>query len=151
MLKVAVNDPSENSFLTVGQNINQRITEMFVTKFFAFINDTSHIKVSIVLKCIVRAQFKLSNTHSQNTRAPISILISSCQEILCPWLKISYLRELLKKIGISLFKCLTLRQKRRWRRERRRENTIIALDNNLSHANSSLIAIQVLSAGNRHT
>lgn len=36
-------------------------------------------------------------------------------------------------------------------RERRREKTIIALDNNLSHANSSLIAIQVLSAGNRHT
>lgn len=37
------------------------------------------------------------------------------------------------------------------KRERRRENTIIALDNNLSHGNSSLIAIQMLSAGNRHT
>lgn len=54
-------------------------------------------------------------------------------------------------MGISLFKRLTPRQKRRGGGGRRREKMIIALDNNLTHGNSSLIAIQVLLAGNSHT
>lgn len=38
---------------------------MFITIFFAFLNYISHIKVPIVLRCIVRAEFKLSSpTHT---------------------------------------------------------------------------------------
>lgn len=36
-------------FLTVGQNTNQRVTEIFITIFFAFLNVVSHIEIVIQL------------------------------------------------------------------------------------------------------
>lgn len=73
MLEVAINYPSESSFLTIGQNINQRVTEIFITIFFAFSYYVSHIKIAIMLGGIVRAEFKLSSpTHTPQTPGLVS-------------------------------------------------------------------------------
>lgn len=62
---VVINYPSEISFLTVGQNNNQPVTELFITIFFAFLSYFSHIKIAILLGSIVRVEFKLSSpTHT---------------------------------------------------------------------------------------
>lgn len=61
MLKVVINYPSEISLLTVGHNINQTVTEIFITIFFAFLSDLSHIKIALLLGRIVRAEFKFSS------------------------------------------------------------------------------------------
>lgn len=150
MLKVTINDPSEKGFLAVGQNINQRVPEMFITIFFAFLNYISHIKVPIVLGCIMRAEFKLSSpTQSPCSYQHFDKLMSRNS---VPLTKNQLFKRATKKLGsLSLNAWPWGRRGGVGERERRRENTIIVLDNNLSHGNSSLIAIQLLSAGNRHT
>lgn len=62
MLKVVINYPSEISFLTVGQNIKQTATEIFITIIFAFLPVLSHIKIAMLIGSIVRAEFPAHTT-----------------------------------------------------------------------------------------
>lgn len=84
MLKVAINSPSENSFLTVGQNFNQGVTKILITIFFAFLIYVSHIKIATLLGCIVRAEFKLSSpTHTPQTPGFLSAFWQAHVKKLC--------------------------------------------------------------------
>lgn len=99
---MVINYPSEISFLTVGQNINQTVTEIFITIFFAFLSDLSHIKIAILLGSIVRAEFKLSSPARTPQPPGLHQHFDKLVSRMCPWLKISYLTELLKNWDLSL-------------------------------------------------
>lgn len=92
MLKVVINYPSEMNFFTVGQLLKSLLL------LFAISGGLSHLV--LLLGSTTRPDYVLSFQTTLPSRwDSTSTVISLCPEMMCPWLKIDHLTELLKELG----------------------------------------------------